>query len=227
LHFNAPHWPWEGRGDEAEALRIRSLIHYDGGSLATYANMVKALDEQVGRVMHTLEHRGIARNTIVIFTSDNGGERFSDTWPFSGKKAELLEGGLRIPAIVKWPGRVRAGSISQQVSMSMDWLPTLLAAAGTAPDPMYPSDGINLLPALTQGAAPASRKVYWRYNGNSQRALRDGDMKWLKIRENTFLFNVVQPRWSAPISKTASPISIGAWCRITRTGTLPCCHSAR
>ena len=76
--------------------------------------------------------------------------------------------------------------------MSMDWLPTLLAAAGTAPDPKYPSDGINLLPALTQGAAPVSRKVYWRYNGNSQRALRDGDIKWLKIRENTFLFDVVQ-----------------------------------
>ena len=192
LHFNAPHWPWEGREDEAEALRIRTLNNYDGGSNATYARMVTALDEQVGRVMQTLEQRGIARNTIVIFTSDNGGERFSDTWPFSGKKAELLEGGLRIPAIVKWPGRVRAGSTSQQVSMSMDWLPTLLAAAGTAPDPMYPSDGINLLPALTQGAAPVSRKVYWRYNGNSQRALRDGDLKWLKIREHTFLFNVVK-----------------------------------
>jgi arylsulfatase A-like enzyme len=192
LHFNAPHWPWEGRGDEAEALRIRSLVHYDGGSLATYGRMVTALDEQVGRVVETLEQRGIAGNTIVIFTSDNGGERFSDTWPFSGKKMELLEGGLRIPAIVKWPGRVRAGSTTQQVSMSMDWLPTLLAAAGTAPDPAWPPDGINLMPALTQGAAPVSRKIYWRYNGNSQRALRDGDMKWLKIRENTFLFNVVE-----------------------------------
>jgi len=146
----------------------------------------------VGRVMQVLEQSGIAGNTLVIFTSDNGGERFSDTWPFSGKKMELLEGGLRIPAIVKWPGRVRAGSTSQQVSVSMDWLPTLLAAAGTVPDPAYPSDGLNLLPALTQGAPPVSRKVYWRYNGNSQRALRDGDMKWLKIRENTFLFNVVQ-----------------------------------
>jgi arylsulfatase A-like enzyme len=192
LHFNAPHWPWEGREDEAEALRIRNLSHYDGGSLAAYASMVTALDQQVGRVIQALEQRGIAGNTLVIFTSDNGGERFSDTWPFSGKKMELLEGGLRIPAIVKWPGRVRAGSATQQVSMSMDWLPTLVAAAGTTPDPAYPSDGINLLPALTQGAAPVSRKVYWRYNGNSQRALRDGDMKWLKIRENTFLFNVVQ-----------------------------------
>jgi arylsulfatase A-like enzyme len=191
LHFNAPHWPWEGREDQAEALRIRNLRHYDGGSLATYARMVGALDEQVGRVMQVLEQRGIAENTIVIFTSDNGGERFSDTWPFSGKKTELLEGGIRIPAIVRWPRRVRRGSTSQQVCMSMDWLPTLLAAAGAEPDPSYPPDGISLLPALTQGAAPVSRKIYWRYNGNSQRALRDGDLKWLKIRENTFLFNVV------------------------------------
>jgi hypothetical protein len=57
---------------------------------------------------------------------------------------------------------------------------------------MYPSDGINLLPPLTKSAAPVSRKVYWRYNGNSQRALRDGDLKWLTIREPTFLFNVVK-----------------------------------
>jgi arylsulfatase A-like enzyme len=97
LHFSAPHWPWEGREDEAEASRIRTLNNYDGGSLATYGRMVTALDEQVGRVMQTLEQRGIAGNTLVIFTSDNGGERFSDTWPFSGKKGELLEGGRAYP----------------------------------------------------------------------------------------------------------------------------------
>lgn len=192
LHFNAPHWPWEGREDEAESQRIRALMHYDGGSLATYALMVTALDQQVGRVTRALEQRGLTGNTIVIFTSDNGGERFSDTWPFSGKKMELLEGGIRIPAIVKWPGRVPAGSISQQVAMSMDWMPTLLAAVGTAPDPAYPPDGISILGNLTQNAAPVSRKVYWRYNGNAQQALRDGNMKFLKIRENTFLFNVVE-----------------------------------
>jgi arylsulfatase A-like enzyme len=192
LHFSAPHWPWEGREDEAEALRIRTLNNYDGGSNATYARMVTALDEQVGRVMQTLEQRGIARNTIVIFTSDNGGERFSDTWPFSGKKAELLEGGLRIPAIVKWPGRVPAGSTSQQVSMSMDWLPTLLAAAGTRPIRcILPTESISCLRSR-RARRPCLARCYWRYNGNSQRALREGDLKWLKIRENTFLFNVVR-----------------------------------
>ena len=128
--------------------------------------MVGEMDLQVGRVLETLDSTGIADNTIVIFTSDNGGERFADTWPFTGKKTELLEGGLRIPALVRWPGHIKAGSTTQQVAISMDWLPTLLAAAGTRPDPAYPPDGMNLLPTLTQNAAPVPRKLFWRYNEN-------------------------------------------------------------
>jgi arylsulfatase A-like enzyme len=191
LHFNAPHWPWEGPDDEAESKRISALTDFDGGSQATYARMVREMDLQIGRVLETLQTSGIADNTIVIFTSDNGGERFADTWPFTGKKSELLEGGLRIPAIVRWPGRIPPGSTTEQVAISMDWMPTLLAAAGARPGPGYPPDGMNLLPALLQNAAPVPRKLFWRYRMNAQRAMRDGDMKWLKIRDNTFLFNVV------------------------------------
>jgi arylsulfatase A-like enzyme len=190
LHFNAPHWPWEAPGDEAEALRIKSLFHYDGGSQKTYARMVMHMDLQVGRVLEALDVNGLAGNTIVVFTSDNGGERFSDTWPFTGRKTELLEGGLRIPAIVRWPGRVPPGTTNDQVMISMDWLPTFLAAAGTTSDANYPSDGMNLVPSLTENAAPVTRKLYWRYKNNDQQALRDGDWKYLKIRGNTFLFNV-------------------------------------
>jgi arylsulfatase A-like enzyme len=191
LCFSAPHWPWEGPEDEEVARNLTALAHYDGGTLKTYAAMVTAMDRQVGNVLATLERLGLAGNTIVVFTSDNGGERFSDTWPFSGRKSELLEGGLRIPLLVRWPGRVAPGSTSNQVAMTMDWLPTFLAAAGGAPDPAYPPDGISLLPALA-GAAPQPRRVYWRYRFNAQRAVREGDMKWLKIRDNTFLFNVVE-----------------------------------
>ena len=190
LHFNAPHWPWEAPGDEAESQRITSLHDYDGGSQATYARMVKQMDLQVGRVLNALEAAGIANDTIVIFTSDNGGERFADTWPFTGKKTELLEGGLRIPAIVRWPGHIRAG-VTEQVAITMDWMPTLLAAAGAHPDPAYPPDGISLLPVLSENAAPVPRRLFWRYKSNAQRAMREGDMKWLKIADNTFLFNVV------------------------------------
>jgi len=166
LHFNAPHWPWEGPADEVESQRIRALADYDGGSLKTYAAMVGELDKQVGRVLQTVASAGIANNTIVIFTSDNGGERFADTWPFTGKKTELLEGGLRIPALVRWPGHIKSGSTTQQVAISMDWLPTLLGAAGTRPDSAYPPDGMSLLPALTQDAVPVPRKLYWRYKRN-------------------------------------------------------------
>src|SRR5258707_9871906 len=74
----------------------------------------------------------------------------------------------------------------------MDWMPTLLAAAGAVPDPAYPLDGMNLLPMLTQNAAPVSRKLFWRYKANAQRAARDGDYKFLKVLANTFLFNVVE-----------------------------------
>ena len=191
LHFNAPHWPWEGPGDEAESQRIKAMADRDGGSMKTYAQMVTRMDFQVGRVLKALADAKIANNTIVVFTSDNGGERFADTWPFSGKKTELLEGGMRIPALVRWPGHIKAGSTTEQVAITMDWMPTFLAAAAAEADPQYPLDGMSLLPQLTQGAAPVPRRLYWRYHFNQQHATRDGDMKYLKIAGNEFLFNVV------------------------------------
>jgi len=192
LHFNAPHWPWEGPDDEAEALRLKNLFHFDGGTQRTYRLMVQRMDFQIGRVLQALEDAGIESDTIVVFTSDNGGERFSDTWPFTGKKTELLEGGLRIPAVIRWPARIRARSVSEQVTIHMDWVPTLLAAAGVAADPAFPSDGIDLIPVLTGDATPASRTLFWRYKYMGQEAVRDGDWKYLKILDNTFLFDVVQ-----------------------------------
>jgi arylsulfatase A-like enzyme len=153
--------------------------------------MVQSLDANVGRVLQALDASGLAGNTIVVFTSDNGGERFSDTWPFSGMKEELLEGGLRIPSIVRWPGRIAAGSTSEQVMATMDWMPTLLAAAGTSPDAAHPTDGEDLGPIVTGRAAPHPRKLYWRFHAGSQRAIRDGNWKYLRIAGNEFLFDVV------------------------------------
>ena len=194
LHFTAPHWPWEGPDDEVESKRIGGgqLFHRDGGTQKTYAAMMQSLDANIGRVLQALDAHGLTASTIVIFTSDNGGERFSKTWPFSGMKAELLEGGLRIPAIVRWPGRVAAESVSEQVMISMDWLPTLLAAAGTGPDPGYPPDGENLLSVLTGRTAPHSRKLFWRFKAGGQRAARDVDWKYLRIAGQEFLFDVVR-----------------------------------
>jgi arylsulfatase A-like enzyme len=192
LHFNAPHWPWEGPGDEETSRQLKGIYGFDNGSLKIFASMVERLDFQVGRVLDALQTAGVARNTIVIFTSDNGGERFSDTWPHTGKKTELLEGGIKVPALIQWPGHIPAGRTTDQVTISMDWMPTLLSAAGVRPSPDFPPDGADLTPVLTRNAAPIHRKLFWRYKYNSQSAVRDGDMKFLRIGKNTFLFNVVE-----------------------------------
>jgi arylsulfatase A-like enzyme len=192
LIISAPHWPWEAPGDQAESQRLRNLFHNDGGTQRTYQRMIQQMDLQIGRVLQALDATGAGQDTIVVFTSDNGGERYSDTWPFTGRKTELLEGGLRIPAVIRWPGRIPFNIVSEQVTIGMDWFPTLLAAAATAPDPEFPSDGVDLLPGLTQAAAPGPRKLFWRYKLHDQQAARIGGWKYLKILDNTFLFDVVQ-----------------------------------
>jgi arylsulfatase A-like enzyme len=198
LHFNAPHWPWEGPNAEGRAASAdmkgggpTPLLHFDGGTAKVYADMMRNLDANVGRVLYTLDRHELRDNTIVVFTSDNGGERFSDNWPFSGMKTELLEGGIRVPTLVRWPARVRAGTRSEQQVMSMDWFPTLLAAAGVAPTNDTQLDGVNVLPALLGEQAAVPRKLFWRYKAQDQAAMRDGQWKYLKINAHEFLFDVV------------------------------------
>jgi arylsulfatase A-like enzyme len=196
LNFTAPHWPWEGPEDEHESRRLDAKddpdanFHWDGGNLATYAAMVKSLDDNAGRVLAALERLGFAENTIVILTSDNGGERFSDTFPLNGRKTELLEGGIRVPGIVRWPGVAPPMTVSHGPVMSIDWLPTLLAAAGGAPDPRHPGDGLDIRRAIAGGTLP-ERTLFWRYKNFSQRAARRGQWKYLSIAGNEFLFDVI------------------------------------
>ena len=133
-----------------------------------------------------------------------GGERFSTTWPFSGRKTELLEGGLRIPAIVRWPGVTKPGSTSDAQVISMDWLPTFLAAAGAAPDAARAPDGIDIRPALTGGGLP-ERALFWRYKNHGQQAVRRGRWKYLKIGEQSYLFDVVADPMERANLKTREP----------------------
>lgn len=191
LHYTAPHWPWEGPRDEAVS---RTLKHgyagvTAGGSLKVYAEMMRSLDEGVGRVLRALDASGQARRTLVVFTSDNGGERFSFNWPFRGAKFELLEGGLRVPAFARWPGRLPANRTSPQVSITMDWTATILAAAGAAADPAYPLDGQDLLPVLAGARRPFERALFWRHAGNA--AARSGGWKYLRLGEKSeFLYDL-------------------------------------
>jgi arylsulfatase A-like enzyme len=188
LHYTAPHWPWETRDDEEESKRISKIVHTDGGSVATYLKMIRHMDEGIGRVLQALKDADADRDTVVVFTSDNGGERFSDTWPLVGKKMDLLEGGIRVPYIVRWPARVKPGAVTAQHAITMDWVATFLEAAGLTENDEYPLDGISLLPALN--GKVLERDLFWRMSFRQQRAARSGRWKYLSVEGDEFLFDL-------------------------------------
>lgn len=192
LHFTAPHWPWESAEDEVAARALRDSRHFDGGSLSKYREMVEAMDRNVAKVLAAIKRSGKERNTIVVFTSDNGGERFSETWPFVGQKGEVLEGGIRVPILIKWPAQISAGRQSSQVMASMDFLPTLLAMSGAAPEQIGLFDGENLSAQITANAEPLQRTLFWRFKAGDQAAVRRGEWKYVRLGGKEHLFNLAQ-----------------------------------
>ena len=190
VHYTAPHWPWETRDDEAVARGLEKISHTDGGSVQTYLTMVRHMDEGIGRILAALAATGAADNTLVVFTSDNGGERYSDTWPLVGKKMDLLEGGIRVPYIVRWPERVPRGRTTSQLAITMDWVATFLEAASVAPHPEYALDGVSLLPVLDDPGTRIERDLYWRMKFRNQKAMRSGDWKYLSLDGDEFLFDL-------------------------------------
>jgi len=148
------------------------------------------MDEGISWVMQALHRHGLARDTLVIFTSDNGGERFSDNWPLVGGKMDLTEGGIRVPWIAHWPAQIAPGQVSTQQCMTMDWSTTVLEACGAEADPAYPLDGVSLLPVLKEPQRTFARPLHWRMNHRGQRALRDGDWKYLRVDGHDYLFNI-------------------------------------
>ena len=207
VHYTAPHWPWETRDDREEALRISPKIsHIDGGSLDKYWRMIHHMDEGIGRMLAALEAKGLAENTLVIFTSDNGGERYSKNWPFIGGKMDLLEGGLRVPLVARWPARIKAGGVSATPNLTMDWTATMLAAAAVADDVDAPLDGVDMGLVFADPAHnpehPKSRKFYWRMNHRKQAAMREGRWKYLTIDSHEYLFDVdADPRERANLAR--------------------------
>jgi arylsulfatase A-like enzyme len=141
------------------------------------------MDEGIGRVL-----AGLDENTLVVFTSDNGGERFSDNWPLTGGKRDLLEGGIRVPYIARWPARIPAGRATAQLAITMDWVPTFLEAAGVSPHADYPPDGLSLL-SVFQGKT-FERELFWRMKFRQQKAARAGRWKWLSLEGNEFLYDL-------------------------------------
>ena len=197
LNFTSPHWPWEGPGDKAVSDEItakvkagngQALFHYDGGSLEKYKEMVENLDTAIGKVLAALKRTGQDRDTLVLFVSDNGGERFSYNWPFTGNKSGVNEGGIRVPAILSWPGRIGKRQVDDTPVTTVDWTATFLELGGAEPDSAYPLDGTSLVPHLFGGEEVPERDLFWRTR--SGRALRRGDLKYVRLGGTDRLYDL-------------------------------------
>lgn len=210
-HF-AVHGPWQGKPDDVEHFKKKirpGMAHKN----PHYAAMIKSMDDSIGQLMDQLNELGIAKNTIIIFTSDNGGIHFTkpetpgtiegfvtDNAPLRGSKSTTWEGGIRIPQIIRWPGIAKSGSVSKEPVVSTDFYPTLLAAAGLAPQADHPLDGIDLKPIL-QGKPSSRKQLTWfmpHYMAlgmpdemPSCGVIREGDWKLIKLFEGGYrLFNL-------------------------------------
>lgn len=202
VNYTTPHWPWEGPEDEATSVRVTAamkenpltaLFHFEGGSLETYQTMVAAMDEGIDRVLGALAAKGLSDDTIVVFTSDNGGERYAFLWPFVGEKGDLEEGGIRVPLIIRWPGAIPGGRVTDVPVVTMDLTASLLDAAGVAPHADHPLDGQTLLPWLLERDPAPARVLRWRTR--EQGAIRKGRFKLLFDRQ-------AKPLWgSMPVDE--------------------------
>lgn len=191
-----PEVPFEGTGYHEE-LPPSPDIPFPGNygpqshSRAAYAAMITRMDGDIGRILDLLKQLGIDENTLVIFTSDNGAaqgksadaEFFTSNGPLRGTKGTVYEGGIRVPLIARWPGKIKPGTASDHPSAFWDFLPTAAELAGV--DPGTQTDGISYLPALL-GRRDAQRKheyLYWEFKANGQpmQAVRMGDWKAIML----------------------------------------------
>jgi arylsulfatase A-like enzyme len=155
--------------------------------------MMKSLDDAVGNIIRTLDNEQLSKNTLVIFTNDNGGEKFSDMGGLTNSKMSVWEGGIRVPAFVRWPGKIKAASTTTQVAVTMDWTATILAVGGAKPNKDFPLDGINLLPILTSKKQNIERELYWRVTQRkNEKAIRFGDWKFIEDAKGEYLFNIAK-----------------------------------
>lgn len=184
--FNATHWPFQPPdmaepppqppGPDANVVRTWA----SEGTRRDYIRMLERADAGIGRILATLDRLGLRENTLVIFTSDNGGEWLSRMEPLFQRKRSLFEGGLRVPCILRWPSRLPSGETSRQAAITMDLTATILAAASVKVRHDRPLDGIDLIPLLQKNADLLERTLYWRGIGSgADRAVREGRWKFV------------------------------------------------
>jgi arylsulfatase A-like enzyme len=195
--YNAAHWPFQvpdkpstapGRG------RFVQPQEENTGTRAEYVAILERADRGVGTILAALQKLGLERNTLVIFTNDNGGEWLSRNAPLFHRKETLWEGGIRVPLLMRWPGQIPSGRTERQVGMVFDLTATILAVAGAAVPPETRLDGINLMP-IVMGTSPAvERTLFWRVATaapvRNQRAVRQGDWKVFVEAGKVFVFNL-------------------------------------
>jgi arylsulfatase A len=178
--YEPPHYPYQGPNDKPVRAIGKNRSKAETGQSKqdvqrAYKEMVEEMDKGVGEIISTLKKHELDRRTLVMFFSDNGATRQGSNGPLRGQKGQVWEGGHRVPCIAWWPGKIKAGSESQDLTITLDVMPTILAAANlTAPEDR-PLDGVSLLPVLTEGASLGPRKLFWGHN--TSRAMRDGDWK--------------------------------------------------
>ncbi len=184
LAFNAVHTPMD-----ATDKYLKRFEKITDKQRRTYAAMLSAMDDAIGRTLAVLREERLEEKTLIFFFSDNGGPTMQTTaingainTPLRGSKRQTLEGGIRVPFIVQWKGRLAAGKTDMRPVMQIDVLPTALAAAGVKASPEWKLDGVNLLPFLTGEAKGSPHEaLYWRLGG--MMAVRQGDWKLVKASE--------------------------------------------
>lgn len=184
LSHYAVHTPIQAKQDKVDKYQAKPKDTAKGHSHAAYAAMIESVDDSVGRVLKTLDDLGLANNTIIIFTSDNGGFwRVTSNYPLRGNKGNFYEGGIRVPVIVKWPGVVAPGSSSDEVITSTDFYPTLLEMAGLPQKPEQHVDGLSFVPVLKQEGALNRDAIYWHFPNYIGAGHRDGATPCSVIRQ--------------------------------------------
>jgi arylsulfatase A-like enzyme len=192
--YNAAHWPYQ-RPDHPSVARdhARHLGPFDDptSTRADYVAMLERADAGVGRILAALDAAGQRGNTLVIFTNDNGGEWLSRNAPLFHRKGSVWEGGIRVPTIVRWPGRIPSGRVSRQVGITMDLTATILAATGTPVPRDAGLEGVDLMPVLAGRSRPVERTLFWRVVGaRQQQAVRSGDWKLVLDGGRAMLFDL-------------------------------------
>jgi arylsulfatase A-like enzyme len=201
LAFNAPHGASTLPEDTVEGEKKKSVgvqapekyvAMYRGRvkdeKLARYCGAVTCMDEAIGAVMEAVEKAGQKDNTIFLFISDNGGSGNGGNAPLKGSKSTMWEGGLRVPFIARWPGKLPAGKVTDEFLTSLEFVPTLLAAAGAAAPEGVKMDGFDMLPILRGEAKSPRKEMFWQRR--SDKAARFENWKWLESAKGSGLYDL-------------------------------------